>query len=258
MLLFSTVMLLLLEKVLKKHSMAFYCGAVLVSAAGYFAQTKLYPGMARTILSDYLTSGTLSAALFIIVMYAAVFPKKSRIFRCAMLLRGETAILASLLGLVHIVYYGHSMGKRAGAVQGKSAGEIITMTAALLLVLLLIPLTVTSFKRIRRKMNARRWKKLQRWSYLFYGLLYLHIAAALYSGAVSGDRKRLADFCCYTALFGIYTALRLGKYLEKKKKQELCPAVWALLVILLMAGSFGFSGRMVEQIKMEAAGTDDG
>lgn len=225
MLLFSVCLLLFLEKPLKKHRTVFNCAAVIVAAAGYLAQTKMSPGIPRTILSDYLTSGTLPAALFIIVMYAAVLPGKSRMFRCAMSLRGEIAILAALLGLTHMAYYGHSMRKRAGTLQEGSGTAAITMAAAVLLLLLLLPLAVTSFKRVRRKMSAKRWKKIQRWSYLFYGLLYLHIGAALYPGAVSGNWNRLADFCFYTAVFGIYTALRLRKYLKKKKKREFCPAV---------------------------------
>ena len=241
-LLFCVCLLLLLEKPLKKHSTVFYVGAVLLAVSGYLAQTRMQPGMGKTILSDYLTSGTLPAALFVIVMYAPVLPKKSRIFRCAMSCRGELAILASLLGLTHMAYYGHAWDKKTAQAGGmKSGTDFVFAGIFLLLVLLLIPLTVTSFKRIRRRMNGKRWKKLQRWSYLFYGLLYLHVAMAVYPKAAAGNVAYLADFCCYTAIFGIYAALRVGKYLEKKKKQAYCPAVWSMLVILLMLGSFSLS-----------------
>ena len=36
-------------------------------------------------------------------------------------------------------------------------------------------LTVTSFPQVRKKMNAVKWKKLQRTAYIFYGLIYAHI-----------------------------------------------------------------------------------
>lgn len=256
MLICSAVLLLILEKPLKKYTAVFYCAAMFLAVTGYVLQIKLPAGIIRTIVSDYLTSGTLPAALFVIVMYARVLPVKSRTFRCAMSLRGEIAILAAIFGLTHIVYYGHFTGKRMGAMQGISVTELVTLTVAALLILLLVPLTITSFKRIRKKINGKRWKKLQRWSYLFYGLLYLHIAIALYPGAVSGDRRKLADISCYTVIFGIYLALRVGKYLEKKKKQEFSTAVWTLLVVFLMAVSFSFNSRMVMKIEAEERETD--
>ena len=163
MILFCVCFLLLLEKPLKKYSTVFYIATVFLAGAGYMVQTRMQPGLARTILADYLTSGTLSAALFVIVMYAIVLPKKTRIFLCTMSLRGEIAILASVLGLTHIVYYGHSLGKRTGRTDGMMSGtERVTLVIALLIIFLLVPLTVTSFKWVRRKMNGKRWKKLQK------------------------------------------------------------------------------------------------
>lgn len=256
MLICSAGLLIILEKPLKKCTAFFYCTAIFFSLMAYVLQTKLPSGIIKGIVSDYLTSGTLPTALFVIVMYARVLPKKSRVFRCAMSLRGETAILAAIFGLTHIVYYGHFIEKRTRIMQGISVTEIVTLAIAALLILLLVPLTITSFKRIRRKMNGKRWKKLQSWSYLFYGLLYFHIALALYPGAVSGDRRKIADLCCYTAIFGIYLAMRVGKYLEKKKKQEYSTAVWILLVAFLMAGSVLFNNRMVTKTEAEVNKTD--
>lgn len=252
MLLFSVCLLMLLEKPLKKYSTVFYILSVLTAVAGYLAQTRMQPGVLRTLLADDLTSGTLPAALFAIVMYAAVLPRKSRIFRCVMSSRGEIAILASLLGLTHMVYYGHLLGQKAGKTSGGMSGrDLAIKVTALLLLLLLVPLTVTSLKKIRRKMNGKRWKKLQRWSYLFYGLLYLHVAASVYPKAVSGNTESLADLSCYTAVFGIYAVLRVEKMLEKKKKQAYHPAVWSLFVVLLTGGAFSVSFHTVQNIRAE-------
>lgn len=214
MLLFCICLIMFLEKPLKKHSMVFYCIAVLFAAAGYLVQTRVQYDMVRRILTDYLLSGVLPAALFVLVMYTSVLPKKTRLFSCLMAVRGEMAILASILCIAHIAYFGHTAAHKGGAAQDISVTHRIVMITALLLVLLLIPLTVTSFRKIRLKMNAKRWKKLQKWSYLFYGLLYMHVAAALYTGSVSGSRSRLFDLICYTAVFGTYTVLRFYKYLK--------------------------------------------
>ena len=238
----SICLLLLLEKPLKKHAAVFYFGAVIIGGAGYMAQLRLPDGMLKTIVSDYLISGTLPAVLFVLVMYAAVFPKKSRIYRCAMSCRGEIAIGASFLALAHMVYYGYII----------RSGNLIALVIELLLIALLVPLTLTSFKKIRRKMNAKAWKKLQRWSYFFYGLLYLHVVIMIYPKAVRGDFESLIDLCIYTAMFGIYLGLRFERYLEKKKKQSYCPAVWSSLLILFAAASFGLNYSMVY-----AKGTDE-
>lgn len=71
--------------------------------------------LTHTILTDYVSSGTLPAALFILVMSASSFPKDSRIFRCMMSLRGEMAILASVFCLTHVANCGQSMRKIAGS-----------------------------------------------------------------------------------------------------------------------------------------------
>ena len=96
MLFLCVCVLMLLEKPLKKHSGAFYFAAVIMALAGCLAQIKMQPGIVRTILTDYVSSGTLPAALFILVMSASSLPKDSRIFRCMMSLRGEMAILGSI------------------------------------------------------------------------------------------------------------------------------------------------------------------
>ena len=111
MLLLCVCVLMLLEKPIKKHSGAFYFAAVVMA----LAQIKMQPGIVRTILTDYVSSGTLPAALFILVMSASSFPKDSRIFRCMMSLRGEMAILASIFCLTHIANCGQAMRKIAGS-----------------------------------------------------------------------------------------------------------------------------------------------
>ena len=74
---------------------------------------------------------------------------------------------------------------------------------------------------------------------------------AIYSRAVAGNPRYLADFCCYTAVFGIYAVLRVEKLLEKKKKQAYCAAVWSLLVVLLMLGSFSLSYGTAKHVTVE-------
>lgn len=243
----SGLLLWAAEKPLKKHSSFFYYGAAALSAAGYWIPEGVLPGWLYQGIQDYITSGTWAAALFVIVMYAVLLPKKSRLFRCFMSNRGEIAILGTLLVLDHMAYYGAYFVRRV-LVQKHTlaAAQVMTVSIAVLLILLVVPLTVTSFKVIRRKMKPRSWKRLQRLSYLFYGLVYLHVAVVLYPSAASGDWLRLADLIVYSLIFGAYAALRIGKYLQKKKKEQYRPAVWGAVALVFFAGILslipGFGG----------------
>lgn len=48
--------------------------------------------------AEYISRGTLATALFILVMYARILPRKSRFFRTLMSLRAPLAIMAAFLG----------------------------------------------------------------------------------------------------------------------------------------------------------------
>lgn len=76
----------------------------------------------------------------------------------------------------------------------------------------MIPLFITSFMKVRKKMNAKTWKKLQRWAYLFYLLAYLHVFILL----VNKDTINWTKLITYTSVFGIYTLLRIMKCFNKK------------------------------------------
>lgn len=79
----------------------------------------------------------------------------------------------------------------------------------------MIPLFITSLKKVRRKMKGLQWKRLQRWAYLFYLLAYVHILLILLNEKEI-DWLRLST---YTIIFGGYMSLRLLKYGESKQKQ---------------------------------------
>ena len=150
-------------------------------------------------------------------MYAIVLPAKSRLQRVMMSLRAQIAIAASILTLSHNIAYGQHYFVLLFTNAGKlKSYELIAACFSLAMILLLLPLTVTSFQVVRRKMNAKRWKQLQRLSYLFYGLLYLHICFIYTGGLRKGKSEYLVQFALYTLLYGIYLMLRLTKAFLKK------------------------------------------
>ena len=165
--------------------------------------------------------GILAGSLFIWVMIAPVLPKRFSGRKTIYLLRGEMAISASLITLAHNLAFG---GKYFGAVffgQGHiSLMELHAAIVSCLMILLLIPLTITSFQTVRRKMQVKTWKKVQNWSYLFYLLLYLHIFFIYQGALIRGKGEYFFTLMLYSFLFGFYGFLRIRQYRMQKETRE--------------------------------------
>ena len=165
--------------------------------------------------------GILAGSLFIWVMLAPVLPKRFSGRKTIYLLRGEMAICASLITLAHNLAFG---GKYFGALflgQGHiSLMELHAAIVSCLMILLLIPLTITSFQTVRRKMQAKSWKKLQNWSYLFYLLLYLHIFFIYQGALIRGKGEYFFTLMLYSFIFGCYGFLRIRQYRVQKETRE--------------------------------------
>lgn len=165
--------------------------------------------------------GVLAGSLFIWVMLAPVLPKSFSGRKTIYLLRGEMAICASLITLAHNLAFG---GKYFGALffgQGHiSLMELHAAIVSCLMILLLLPLTITSFQTVRRKMQAKSWKKLQNWSYLFYLLLYLHIFFIYQGALIRGKGDYFFTLMIYSFIFGFYGFLRIRQYRMQKESKE--------------------------------------
>lgn len=194
--------------------------------------------------------GILAGSLFILVMTAPVLPKRFSGRKTIYLLRGEMAISASLITLAHNLAFG---GKYFGAVffgQGHiSLMELHAAIVSCLMILLLIPLTITSFQTVRRKMQAKTWKKLQNWSYLFYLLLYLHIFFIYQGALIRGKGEYFFTLMLYSFLFGFYGFLRIRQYRMQKETREkkafpllriagILPIVCLFLSVFYSAGKY--------------------
>lgn len=173
--------------------------------------------------------------------------------------RGEIAIIASLLIMSHCIRYGISYLRMIFAsTYTMRTADIITLIVCGIMIVLLIPLTITSFQRIRKKMNARKWKDLQKWSYLFYGLIYIHVAVLYLPRACAGSIPNFIDMCIYSLIFGIYTVLRLRKFLLKKKQNKAAGRVMiagfltiAGGIILMAVSTLGIMVPNVENAKVK-------
>ena len=208
-------------KALKKKPAVLYGICILLSLVSIF-----YPREGGIPFLDFffkkiMQRGVLAGSLFIWVMLAPVLPKSFSGRKTIYLLRGEMAICASLITLAHNLAFG---GKYFGALflgQGHiSLMELHAAIVSCLMILLLIPLTITSFQTVRRKMQAKSWKKLQNWSYLFYLLLYLHIFFIYQGALIRGKGEYFFTLMIYSFIFGFYGFLRIRQYRMQKEGKE--------------------------------------
>ena len=208
-------------KAVKKKPAVLYGICILLSLVSIF-----YPREGGLPFLDFffkktMQRGVLAGSLFIWVMLAPVLPRSFSGRKTIYLLRGEMAICASLITLAHNLAFG---GKYFGALffgQGHiSLMELHAAIVSCLMILLLIPLTITSFQTVRRKMQAKTWKRLQNWSYLFYLLLYLHIFFIYQGALIRGKGEYFFTLMLYSFIFGFYGFLRIRQYRVQKETKE--------------------------------------
>ena len=236
-------------KAVKKKPAVLYGICILLSLVSIF-----YPREGGLPFLDFffkkiMQRGILAGSLFILVMLAPVLPKSFSGRKTIYLLRGEMAICASLITLAHNLAFG---GKYFGALflgQGHiSLMELHAAIVSCLMILLLIPLTVTSFQAVRRKMQGKTWKKLQNWSYLFYLLLYLHIFFIYQGALIRGKGEYFFTLMLYSFIFGFYGFLRIRQYRMQKESKEkrvfpLFRIVGILPIVCLFLSGFYSTGK---------------
>ncbi len=233
------------RRFLKKHPNLCYFTAVALAGlvfAGIASGMVFHlPAWLRQWAVPLLSRGAFPTALFVIVMYTGALPNSSRLIRVLMPVRAELSILASLLTLTHNAAYGITYFKRMFLEPGKLptyqlAAGIITI----ILLCLMLPLAATSFPSVRRRMNGKRWKSLQRSAYLFYTLLYLHVILLSVPPMLAGRSGYSLTVLVYSVVFIGYGAMRVQKALKSRKLSPVTtfvPVVSGLVLLLLLGAS---------------------
>lgn len=139
--------------------------------------------------------GFLGLSLFYLVMIASALPNWT-IKKRLMSLRTEYSILGFITITPHALY------NLALII----AGDISPTLFGIIAYIIMIPLFITSFISIRKKMKPKHWKNLQRFAYLVYLLLFIHLVIHF-----SLPINRIL----YIILLIIYASLKLFKLLRK-------------------------------------------
>ena len=109
----------------------------------------------------------------------------------------------------------------------------------------MLPLTVMSFKAVRKKMNAKMWKKIQRLAYLFYALIFIHILVLFVPRSQNGRDGYFLSVLVYSAVFIGYAAMRIRKAFVAKRRQgtKTVPNVVCACAMILPQCLIGFVSR---------------
>lgn len=230
---------------IKRHAALCYAAATAISAVvvvcTFTGASAAFPGWVRTWVWPLFARSALSTALFAAVMYAGAVPHGSRLMKTLMPIRGELSIIASILTLGHNIAYGKTYFRMLFTRPERLAlNQLLAAVCSLVMLCIMLPLFITSFKCVRRKMKGRTWKKLQRLAYGFYGLIYVHVLLLTLPGAQKGDGGYLLTVLVYSAVFLTYAAMRAGKALRAQPNRvRRAPVVAAVCIFLLVACAAG-------------------
>ncbi len=238
-------------EILRKNPLPFYVGAILLASLS----TSLSWLGSGNLLS-FITRGAFTGALFTIVMFAGAFPQGSFGAKTFMPVRAQLSILGSIFALSHGLALAKTYALRilAGGSFSKIYEDmglqtVLSLVVSALLMLVMLPLFITSFKAIRKKMNPKSWKRLQQFAYLFYLLMFVHILAFEIPKAMRGIEGYALNVFAYSLMFLCYLFCRILRYVYRQNKE-----LMSKMQIASVSAALLISVIAVQQINMYAAG----
>jgi DMSO/TMAO reductase YedYZ heme-binding membrane subunit/uncharacterized protein with FMN-binding domain len=178
-------------------------------------------------------------------MWTGALPNGSKGIKFLMPIRGELSILAAIMTLGHNAAYGRTYFRLLITNPSRlPMSQLLAAVCSLLMLCMMLPLFVTSFKAVRKRMKPAAWKKLQRLAYGFYALLYLHVMLLFVPSALAGKSGYLLSVLVYSAVFWGYAVCRVLKAHALRARQsdglprrQMYAAAGALVLSLCLTGA---------------------
>ena len=92
--------------------------------------------------------------------------------------------------------------------------NLMMFSAGVFAIGIMLPLFVTSFRLIRKKMTGKKWKSLQEFAYIFYAMVFVQVIMVYISKPSSLVRNINLAFYCL--VFISYTFFKVKIIMEKK------------------------------------------
>ena len=207
-----------------KYPWVLYVVVLVIDALFFLTSFSFIAGPIGRLCTMLIRRGTLAFALFTVVMYIGVLPHNSALRRRMNSVRAPLSIAASLLIAAHMAVNAANFLPRLvnPSLKVSITGALII---AIVLFVLVVALGLTSFTFVKERMDAKHWKTLQRFAYLFYGLVFVHILLLLGPGALAKSGATRINLACYAAVVLGYAVLRfvrsrLDAAEAKKLKQQ--------------------------------------
>lgn len=208
-----TLFFILLSKSIKKHATVYYIIfsipflLVLIPTVANWLGLEI-SGFSRlpflgSIIRDYIHMGTFGHPLLIIIMYMGALDPKIQIVKKLFSIRKELSIISGFPILTHsLIRVTHTFPnalkfftnnaeymEKANVTNELGAGiSNFSFVLGIVLLIIFIPLWVTSFDSIHKGMGNVKWKKLQKWAYVLYAILFIH-AMGMQIGGLMNSRS---------------------------------------------------------------------
>lgn len=240
----ALLFVILCSNLLIKKPTPFYVGAAIIGIASVVMTWSDFdmPAIVNDWVLPIIARGGLTGALFVIVMYAGAFPSRSLGAKIFMPIRGPISIIASILGIGHgIAYSKQYINMVVNGSGNLDVATIVFIIDSVVMSLLMIPLFITSFKAVRKRMNGKTWKSLQKSAYIFYFLLFIHVMLLMVPRALKGEMGYDLTVFVYGFVFISYFLCRVIKAVNKSnleiipKKQIVAMATALFLATLAVA-----------------------
>lgn len=209
------------NKFIKKHAVWMYVFSIIISmilvlGTKFNLTNKISIYIVSAIWNSFFR-GSVAGAIFILVMLTSIFNNKSVVKKKLMSIRTELSIIASILTLGH----NFSMGQTYFVMlingnKNMPLNYFIASICSLVMMIVMLPLFITSFKCIKNKIKMENWRKLHKSAYVFYGTMYIHVMFLIFPRALSGDKIAFLNTLIYSIIFLIYGILRIKKVLKNQ------------------------------------------
>lgn len=210
-----------LKKPLRKVPWLFYLLAIAVDVLVIYGSKLGFPQWFYA--SVVMANGRCLFAfgLFTVVMFIGVLKDGSKLKRWLTPIRAELSIVAAILAIGHMIRYINVYSLRVISNPTSVAnGMLFSFVIAMLIAVMLVLLTVTSFKFVKRHMNARVWKGVQRLAYPFFVLIYAHVLLIMLRPLLTGASGAVTNAIVYGAVVLLYVVLRLRRFAEDRAAKK--------------------------------------
>jgi DMSO/TMAO reductase YedYZ heme-binding membrane subunit len=206
-----------LSKQIKRYPVVFYGLAVALVAAALVLFTMPSTDVLLRPFRSVMQKGQAAFAFYVVVMFIGVLGDGSWLSKRLMPVRGELSIIGSLLICAHIVPYLSNYAQMALRLSTLKPNIALAIVISFVLLALVLLLTVTSFKLIKKSMSSKAWKRIQSFAYVMFGLVYVHVLGYLLVAAMQGAQVATLTVITYSVVFVAYLVLRVYRAVVNRR-----------------------------------------